>query len=254
MTFNINRFKSKMDSYGGPALTSLFVVEFYGTNSEFVDAESLRFFCKSVTVPGINFVTYDYNPRNFGMSESMPTGIASAQMNAVFMLDSQHRIMSFFHEWMLNINNYNAADGFSTPNPRSPNQLPYEMNYKEDYAVSCSVRQFSTNSNEIEYQTYDCDLRGVFPTEVSGATAAWESNEPASMSVNFSFNKIKHTRRNQDSIITSPIPPAPRSPVNRDGLVEYATVIGDATSSLQSFVDRQSRINPFSSILSINRR
>lgn len=240
MTFNINELKSRIDNYGGMSRTNLFMVELFGTNSlnSTVNDDTIRFFCKSVTVPGVNLSVKDYSARNFGMPESVPTNLTQTPLNALFMMDSDHQIITFFHEWMQNIGNYNAVDGFRSANPRNLNQLAYEFNYKEDYAVTMMIRHFSTHSSEFR-QSYECLLTGVYPTEVSPPSFSWEnSSEPASLSVNFSYSKIKFTGT---SVGTS----APRGTSE----IDYYTEIGDFSLSDQSSIDRASRIKPFSTLM-----
>lgn len=237
MTFNINQFKSKLDQFGGPAKNNLFVVEFYNTDSDFVGNRELSFFCQTVTVPGINLSTADYNPRNFGMTESIPTGMTHTQFNAVFLCDSQHRIVSFFHEWIRNVVNFEDTGDFT--NPRNPEQLPYEINYKSDYAVNASVKQYSTDAYEFNPKFYECELTGVYPTDVATSTFSWDNGEYTTLSVNFSYSSIKFKNQLPKNIERS-------SEVRGRRLVDYYTSIGLAADSLQENIDRLAeRIRPF---------
>lgn len=237
MTFNLNQFKSKLNQFGGPAKNSLFVVEFYDTNSDYVGNRELSFFCQTVTVPGINIATTEYNPRNFGMSESIPTGMTHTQFNAVFICDSQHRIVSFFHEWLRNVLNYEDSGDFA--NPRNSEQLPYEINYKSDYAVNAAVKQYSTDASEFNPKFYTCELTGVYPTDVSLSTFSWDSSDYTTLSVNFSYSSIKFKNQLPKNIERSSETPGTR-------LIDYYTSIGSVSDTLQDRVDRLSdNIRPF---------
>lgn len=240
MTFDINQFKGRLESLGGPAKSGLFVVEFYGTNSleTVVSDEMVRFFCKSITMPGINFSMFEYNPRGFGMSEFLPSSVVPSQVNASFIVDSDHQITAFFHEWARNVGNYSGQNGFAS-NPRNINQLTYEFNYKEDYAVRMLIRHFSTDSNGNRYKSYDCILDGVFPTEISGETLSWDSNEASSLIVNFSYSSISFN--NMSPNITS-------SRGYSD--IEYNIASGQTYQTNQELVNKETRVIPFSRLLS----
>lgn len=237
--FNINEFKSRLDDFGGPSRTGLFVAEFYGSNPDGsrINDESLRFFCKSITMPGINFSVMDYSPRNFGMPESVPVGFGATALNALFIMDSDHQIMTFFHEWAQNVGNYNALDGFYQGNPRSNNQLAYEFNYKEDYALSMIIRHFSTGPDSIGYMnSYECVLNGVYPTEISPVNLSWETaSDPATLSVNLTYSKFKFT--GTQSGVNSP---------RGNSIIDYYTDLGDVSYSDQASIDNGTIIRPFS--------
>lgn len=236
MTFNINTFKSKMNDFGGPALSGLFVVDFYSTNSSFLDDYSARFFCKTITTPGVNFSTSEYLPNGFGKPEYVPTGITNEQINAIFMMDSQHRVISFFHEWMRNIGNYVGEDLYGA-NPRNSNQLAYEFAYKDSYAIDMRIRHFSTDSGNDLGGSYDTLLQGVYPTQVSGTDLSWDANAPMTLTVNFTYTKLKYS---------SNIPNTEFSRGN--SLQEYDANTGNRYLSDQTFIDKETRFIPFSAL------
>ncbi|MFA7408233.1 MAG: hypothetical protein WCY93_10510 [Anaerolineaceae bacterium] len=184
---NINEFKSRMDAFGGPQRSHMFTCDIFGTHSEFVDDYSLRFFCKTVAIPGINFSTVEYNPRNFGMPETLPTNIAPDPLNCIFIMDSDQRILSFFHEWMQRIVNFDTTAGLGHNSQYGNDQLPYEIAYKSDYTVNMAITMYGTDMRSF----YTCELQGVYPTQVGQLNLSWEDNDSTmSLPVNFSYNKI----------------------------------------------------------------
>lgn len=236
MPFNINEFKSKMDQYGGPAKNNLFLLELGSTDSSFIDSRDLRFFCKSVTMPGVNLSVADYNPRNFGLSEKIPVGINQDPLNAVFILDNSHRVISFFHEWMRFVLNFNG-NGIYNTNTRNTEQLPYELNYKSDYAVSMFIRHFSTTGVG---QFYDCRLEGVYPTEIQPAALSWDDGEVSTLSVNFSYSSIEFIGYPYDVSQTT------TSEAQGQRLIDYYKSIGNNALAIQQEVNTQAGfIRPF---------
>ena len=181
--FNINEFKSIINLYGGPAKTSLFVVEFGPINSGYISAGDLRFFCNSVDLPGFNLDLVPYKPQGFGMTEHIPVGFSPDQLNCIFMLDSDHNVVSFFHEWMQKIVNYDTTSGvFSEVN----GALPFEQGYKKDYTTTMTVKHFSTEDPSFFYEYKFTD---VYPALISGKSLSWADSEPyATMRINFSYS------------------------------------------------------------------
>jgi hypothetical protein len=191
MAFNVNEFKAKMNQYGGLARTSLFVVSIFDTSidrppSEYIPTKDLRFFCKTATLPGINLNVSEYRPNGFGMPQSIPMGMNNESLNCVFMLDSDHKVLSYFHEWMQKIINYDVSGGvFSSVGDK----YPYELGYKKDYVVAMEIRFYSAHNPE---ESYVCTLKDVFPTQIGSINLSWEDNNSvATLPVNFSYSEIK---------------------------------------------------------------
>lgn len=246
MTFNISNFKSRLDAVGGPARSNLFMVEMFGTNSEYMSDEFIRFFCKTITMPGVNFMVADYNPRNFGMNEKLPMSMAHTELNGLFIMDNDHKILSFFHEWMQNIVNFNIDSGPWTPNPRNDQQLPYEINYHSDYTVRMKIKQFSVGNEDMGTynQYYECLLDNVYPTEISPTTLSWEGGELMTLSVNFSYSKISFSGTRAGT---------PSTQTRGYTLVDYYPSIGaNGLIEQRDIMDRPIIDNPFS-ILGFNR-
>jgi hypothetical protein len=176
-----------MNKYGGPARKNLFVVEIANANyfNDGMSLRDLRFFCQTATVPGINVSVADYFPNGFGSRQSIPVSVNPGQFNAVFMLDSDHMILRFFHQWMQSVVNYDfSRGGYSEVS----GQLPYEVGYKRDISTTISIKHYSTDSQDSYYEYV---LDGAFPTEVSGVDMSWSDNDSyATVTVNFSYSHI----------------------------------------------------------------
>jgi hypothetical protein len=186
--FNISEFKSRIQRHGGPARTSLFVVRFssVGTPSGFMSLDDMRFFCQTITMPGINLELMPYRQGGIGYPEFMPMNATPDALNGVFMLDSNHRIMSFFHNWINSVVNVSGSNG------PSPNGLERkEINYKSEYTTTMEIDFFSTYDQN---RFYRCIYDGVFPTQVGSLTLNWGDNDSiATMPVNFSYNRMRYS-------------------------------------------------------------
>lgn len=190
MAFNINEFKSKVfsEKYGGVGRPNLFVMELFRNDNSEQTGRDLSFFCSSISMPGINFNTFEYRPDSNGLPQSIPTGINYAPINAVIMLDDNHKILSFFHEWMQMVYNYNLARGKLNPRAGEPSHLPHELGYKSDYACSMNIRYFSHGNPNSQYVI---SLDGVYPYEISPLQLSWDANDQiAQVAVQFSYSKF----------------------------------------------------------------
>lgn len=223
MAFNISEFKARVDRYGGIAKKNLFVADviFNGRGSSIdvpnFNESDLRFFCKTASIPGLNIAVQDYRPNGFGLPQSVPISLQPDQMNLVFMLDSDHKILNFFHRWMQKVVNYDVSKGlFSSVN----DQLPYEMGYRNEYVSTIRLAYYSNDgSNYYEYILYD-----AFPTQMSAIDVSWDDNDSYStLTVNFAYSGMK---------VSGAIEGNPTSRGSRgNGLLEFINTVG-ATSQL----------------------
>lgn len=192
MPFSINEFKSRMDQYGGPAKTSLFTVELVGTpGNPYIRDNELLFFCKNVTMPGIDIETISYRPNGIDLPQSMPTAISAQPLSCIFMLDSDHQVLSFFHSWMQKVVNYGTQGGLFAS---IDDQLPYELGYKDEYSCRMVIRYYSNDATNTQTKFYEVILDGVYPTTVAGIDLAWENNDSiATLPVAFSYERIQYS-------------------------------------------------------------
>ena len=243
MPFSINDFKATMDRYGGPARKNLFEVSL-----NVLDARTGRsdhtFFCNSVTVPGINLSVQDYRPNGFGVMQTVPTAVSPDQLNCIFMLDSQHIMLSFFHRWMQKVVNYDVSGGIFS---QVDDQLPYEFGYRDEYVTRMTVRHYSSDYSGF----YEYTFEDVFPTQVSGIDLAWSDNDSIStVTVNFAYSSMKV----DGTAIGSPTDRFARG----TGYVDYINRIGNSgqlinqsslPTTIQAAIDSFTRIRSTTSIL-----
>lgn len=184
--FNISEFKSRINRHGGPAKTNLFVVTFGAGNIPgIISTDDLRFFCQSVAMPGVNLELMSYKEGGIGYPEFMPMDASPDSLNAIFMMDSNHKILSFFHRWINSVINVNATRG-----PIPAGLEPKEINYKSNYTTTMTIDFYSAYDNTKFYRS---TFGGVFPTQVGSLNLSWSDNDTlAVLPVNFSYNQMFH--------------------------------------------------------------
>lgn len=243
MVFRINQFKSTMDKYGGPSRTSLFTVSItpnrIGSNGNMPEQDML-FFCKTVTLPSIGVNTLDYRPNGFDMSQAIPTSVATEPVQCVFMLDSDHRVMSYFHSWIQSVVNYSTQGGILSS---VDGKMPYEFGYKEDYKTTITIRHYNSENDSSRY--YEYILRDAFPTRIDPVNLSWEdNNSPATVGISFSYGALQFTGESAGS---------PTERFSRGtGLIERIASIGSIgqkirqsslPTSIQDAVNQFTRVN-----------
>lgn len=192
MPFNISRFKSTVDKYGGPAKSSLFevILSKPATPNSRINNEDLTFFCTRVNFPGIaienqTFTAVAQRPIQF------PSTISNNPISALFMVDSDHEVLKFFHNWMQQVLNYSTKDGNFAAIGETPGdlQLPYELGYKDDYACDMIIRHHSIASTGGKY--YEVTLHKIYPFVLGDLELAWDDNDSFSVvPVQFAYDKI----------------------------------------------------------------
>lgn len=204
--FNINEFKSVMNKYGGPAKSNLFTVTLGpglrdGRKSEFIPKTDLKFFCSEVTVPPINLNVASNRANTIDIAQAMPINLSTPSINTTFMLDSEHRVISFFHSWMQEIINYDTSQGYLTQ--INGNHMPYEIGYKEDYSCTLFINHYKTDSTGKIEEMYEYIFFDAFPTEVGSKNLSWTpSDSIATITVNFTASGFHFTASDPGEVLS----------------------------------------------------
>lgn len=243
MTLNINTFRSKFEKYGGAARTSLFTVEIYkpdNRNNVKITSSDMLFFCKNVTFPGINLDISEYKPYGVGMPIRHPTGITAQDVNAIFMLDSSHQVLGFFHSWMQDVFNYRASD-MGAANLYNPTQAVYELGYSHNYSCNIRIKYFSTHDVN---KYYECLLESAYPTQIGSIDLGWDTpDQIATLPVSFAFEKINFSGTSSG--------PISGTSSRGFGLIDYITSIGQIGQTIDSVKKPKSvqdAINTFTNV------
>lgn len=252
MPFNITNFKSALDKFGGPSRSNIFEVRISSTpkkNTSAIRPRDFSFFCKNITIPGIQFATaVDSNVAQ--MPKDMPMTMNKEPVNAIFMCDSEHQVLRFFHSWMQTIVNFGTSLGsFSEVD----GQLPFEVGYRSDYAQDIIIRHYTTDSQEYKY--YETKLINAFPIGMGDIDLAWENNDSfMTLPISFSYDRIQ---------FDGEIGGTNRSGLGRGGglletigaIAGFADVVrqtvnqGNSVTSVQDAVNRFTRVrNSFDNI------
>lgn len=177
MPFNISNFKSSFDRYGGPARANLFEVSIPNVpknlpeNNVFDYKRQFTFFCHSITFPGVAINTSDTNYVG-QLARKHPTAAQNpGPISASFFVDSDHHILTFFHNWAQQIVNYSKKSG---PFTEVNGKLPHEVGYKNDFAVPMYIRHYTTDSFPNSY--YECELIKAYPIAVAPLALDWATN------------------------------------------------------------------------------
>jgi hypothetical protein len=194
MAFNISRFKSTIDKYGGfasPALYEVTISKAREQNSAIDPTTEFRFFCLSSYIPGIELETVAFNAVG-QRAVSFPVGMSNNAINMDFFIDSDHQILSFFHNWIQKVFNYSTKGGPLAAiggDSGGDGQLPYELGYKDDYACTMSIKHFSNDSGGEKY--YEVVLENVWPYMIQDMQVGWASNDQyLSCNVTFAYDRI----------------------------------------------------------------
>lgn len=190
MAFRISEFKSNFEKYGGAARGALFqvIVTGYPSVNSSLNGREFTFFCQSATIPqiGLNTATYEavgQLPRQF------PTGVQAGNLDTIFLVDSDHEILKFFHGWIQNVVNIGTAGG---PFSQLNGKLPYEIGYKEEYTARITVRHYSTETDPGKY--YEVILDQAFPVTIGNLDLSWEQNDSfLTLPVSFSYDRIEYS-------------------------------------------------------------
>lgn len=198
MTFNISRFKSQLDNFGGPSRASLFEMQIYQqpVRGSAINSSNFNFFCQTVQVPGIDLESVTYMPVA-GRPVMFPTGVAPSQLNTIFMMDSEHQLLSFFHKWIQNVVNYGTTSGkFSEVNGK----LPFEIGYMQEYSARLVIRHYTTGSDNDRYYEYILD--GAYPISIGEVDLSWAQNDSyLTLPVRFAYERIQYS----GEVIGSPL-------------------------------------------------
>jgi len=192
MTFNIADFTSKIKDHG-VAKKNLFSVTIelpFALSQELTKipvTTDLRFFCKTITLPEIDITTTDVQPQSFGPVVRRPQSLNFPILPTVFMVDQSYGILKFFHRWSQHIVNFDKSNGnYSSVN----NQLPFEINYKNDYDTVMTVIAYADDGSP----AYTYKFSGLYPINVGNVDQSWENNdELLTLAVGFTYDQLEVT-------------------------------------------------------------
>ena len=239
MAFSINEFKSKVNQYG-VAKDNLFVVDISGPNlgAEFPQAD-LRFFCRSVEVPGLAAQTVEYQNQGHGHQEKRVTNMSFDDLQMIFMVDSSYRVQQYFHRWMQAIVNYDNRDYGREYN----GMLPFEVAYKDKVKGKVTVTAYGQNDGNLSYSYH---FEEAYPITIGTTSLSWDNNDTLlTLPVSFTFNRFIPVKGVGVSGAASPRPASSTLGAGTFGggsagglLPDLGSIFSDITTPIQNVVDQ----------------
>jgi len=189
MPFNISNFKSAFDRHGGPAKASLFelrISHIPKKNTSRIGARDFSFFCKSATVPGLSISTAE-DIKVAQLKKAFPTTLNKEPLNTIFMVDSNHEILTFFVQWMQTVVNFGTSGGMYSD---IDDQLPFEVGYKSDYSMDITVRHYTTDSLEFKFQ--ETKFINAYPVSMGDLELSWDDNDSfLTLPISFEYDRFQ---------------------------------------------------------------
>lgn len=126
--------------------------------------------CDSAALPAANFQMAELYRHGYGPQEASPHNVQFEPVNLTFIMDSQAEIYTFWYTWLNKIFNFNRSKGLDAPDG---NQLPYEMNYKDDYSTEIKVLIY----NEAAENIIQATLMAAYPMGMSETSFNWATTD-----------------------------------------------------------------------------
>ena len=143
-----------------------------GMPNLFNELNVVHLFCEQATLPGLSVATSPI--RTFGETREMVSDRTFENITLVFLVDTKMLVKKLFDEWM-NI--------IVDPTTRL-------TGYFDQYATKMNIIVQDTQNNN----TYECELRDVYPKAVQAITLDNNSKDVMKLSVTFSYKN--HFNRN----------------------------------------------------------
>ena len=175
--FNISDFRSSMNNAGVLRSHSYMIMINPPPSLREYDTAQLTLRCDSVNMPGINFMTQDGIYRyGYGPAEVMPYNVMFTPVTMSIMVDRAASQYTFFNLWMNSIFDMNLQGGILPDNGIDANGTrntsrasPYEVSYKEDYAVTMNMFVYNETADKVIELTF----QEAYPLLMQDTPLAW---------------------------------------------------------------------------------
>jgi hypothetical protein len=165
MAFNINDMLGALNGAGGLTKASKFFVEIYPPRA-FPADYNLFFLCDSALLPGVSYQTEDIKMSGYGNSEKRPSSTTFGDTTLSFYNDSSGKVLTFFHQWMQAVYNFN-----SNINPSGTSKgVPMEtFAYPKEYYGIVNISHFDDSGENIITYT----LNEAYPIAIGDIPVDW---------------------------------------------------------------------------------
>lgn len=129
----------------------------------------LEFWCEGANIPGVSLNVNEIRRYGYGNIEKKPYVSQNNDVTMSFIGDANGSIWSYFQQWMRLIVNYDMRNGIFASTGILQGQKPFELAYKEDYAVDIHISVFDDLGNESIHVV----LRESYPIFVGDIQLNW---------------------------------------------------------------------------------
>lgn len=128
---------------------------------------NLQFASDSIDLVGVGSLNNTVVRYGYGASEKKAGAPSFNDILITFYNDGQSQNLNFFQLWMDLIINFDMSQGIGSPN--SLGAFPYEVAYKDDYAVDGRVTMYDSNANEV----FTIVMRKMYPVQIFETKLGW---------------------------------------------------------------------------------
>jgi hypothetical protein len=190
MPFNIDSFKSNLDSYGYlknnifevGVQTPNFMLGGVLNNNGILSSPTtinnmMKFRIDQTSVPGVSILSGDHPIYGVGPTQKMPYGAFFHDITFSILLDKKADLWQFWYNWVRYIFEFNGTE----PNSRNFNiaggvgseRTPaFTTRYKDDYSSTMQIVMYDTNGNVVQR----INLYEAFPSSVREIPLSWNDH------------------------------------------------------------------------------
>lgn len=180
MAFDVRQFTALVDKAGllrptkfeveVPVPRALSDSNVAGREASVGAARQMRFFAESTALPGLQLFTSESKRYGYGPVEKKPYSAVFTEVPMVVRADGSGAVIEFLRNWQKVAVNYHVRDeDMNSMTGVLPQQTPFEVAYKLDYAVPVTITVFGDDGNVADVVV----LREAFPTVVSEVGLSW---------------------------------------------------------------------------------
>jgi hypothetical protein len=131
-------------------------------------ASTMNFALAAAGLPGVDMAILPVNRYGYGGIEKSPWAPRFGEINVLVYSDGLGKNWTFFSKWLGLISNFDMTKLGLNWTART-SQYPYEMAYKEDFAVNTIITQYREDTQ----QALQVTLRESYPISISQIKLDW---------------------------------------------------------------------------------